>query len=97
MGYRWDVVIAGGGIVGSKRSSCWWSTPRAETSRAAVGWPAWALTHDGRLVDDFSFHAADRVLHVRNAPSPAATSSLAIAAAIVEKAQEALQVALTRP
>jgi (S)-2-hydroxyglutarate dehydrogenase len=37
---------------------------------------------DGTMVDDFRFRGGDRVLHVVNAPSPAATSSLAIAADI---------------
>jgi L-2-hydroxyglutarate oxidase len=37
------------------------------------------LTHpDGALVDDFRFERQGRVLHVLNAPSPAATSSLMI-------------------
>ncbi len=39
---------------------------------------AQALSPDGTLVDDFDLAGGDRVLHVRNAPSPAATSSLAI-------------------
>lgn len=39
---------------------------------------AQALARDGSLVDDFLLDGDDRVLHVRNAPSPAATSSLAI-------------------
>ena len=39
---------------------------------------AQALARDGTLVDDFSLGGRGRVLHVRNAPSPAATSSLAI-------------------
>jgi L-2-hydroxyglutarate oxidase LhgO len=39
---------------------------------------AQALGRDGRLVDDFLLAGSDRVLHVLNAPSPAATSSLAI-------------------
>jgi L-2-hydroxyglutarate oxidase len=39
---------------------------------------AQALGRDGRLVDDFLLGGSDRVLHVLNAPSPAATSSLAI-------------------
>ena len=39
---------------------------------------AQALGRDGRLVDDFLLGGSDRVLHVFNAPSPAATSSLAI-------------------
>jgi (S)-2-hydroxyglutarate dehydrogenase len=39
---------------------------------------AQALTRDGKLVDDFVLGGGARILHVRNAPSPAATSSLAI-------------------
>jgi L-2-hydroxyglutarate oxidase LhgO len=39
---------------------------------------AQALGRDGTLVDDFQLGGTDRVLHVRNAPSPAATSSLAV-------------------
>ena len=41
---------------------------------------------DGTLVDDFRFRGRDRVLHVVNAPSPAATSSLAIAADVGARA-----------
>jgi (S)-2-hydroxyglutarate dehydrogenase len=37
------------------------------------------LTHpDGALVDDFRFERQGRILHVLNAPSPAATSSIMI-------------------
>jgi L-2-hydroxyglutarate oxidase len=39
---------------------------------------AQALRLDGTLVDDFDLAGRDGILHVRNAPSPAATSSLAI-------------------
>lgn len=39
---------------------------------------AQAVRRDGRLVDDFSIMATPDVIEVRNAPSPAATSSLAI-------------------
>lgn len=39
---------------------------------------AQALMPDGSLVDDFSLGGSGRILHVQNAPSPAATSSLAI-------------------
>jgi (S)-2-hydroxyglutarate dehydrogenase len=49
---------------------------------------AQALGRDGRLVDDFVFDGTDRVLHVVNAPSPAATSSLAIGAHIARLALE---------
>jgi 2-hydroxyglutarate dehydrogenase len=47
------------------------------------------LGRDGSLVDDFVISHAGRTLHVRNAPSPAATSSLAIARLIADRAQEA--------
>lgn len=47
---------------------------------------AQAVRHDGRLVDDFVFAGAGRSLHVLNAPSPAATSSLAIASVIADRA-----------
>jgi (S)-2-hydroxyglutarate dehydrogenase len=43
---------------------------------------AQAVRRDGRLVDDFSILATPDVIEVRNAPSPAATSSLAIGAHI---------------
>jgi (S)-2-hydroxyglutarate dehydrogenase len=48
---------------------------------------AQALDRDGRLVDDFVIHRTERALHVRNAPSPAATSSLALARLIVDEAE----------
>jgi (S)-2-hydroxyglutarate dehydrogenase len=55
--------------------------------------PAWAgvraqaLGRDGRLVDDFAFSHTDRALHVRNAPSPAATAALAIARHVADEAE----------
>lgn len=47
---------------------------------AAAGVRAQAIHPDGRLADDFEFGRSNdgRVLHVLNAPSPAATASLAI-------------------
>ncbi len=47
---------------------------------------AQAVALDGRLVDDFDLGGRDRVLHVRNAPSPAATSSLAVGRVLAERA-----------
>jgi len=44
---------------------------------------AQALTPDGEMVDDFVIDRQDGILHVRNAPSPAATSSLQIGKYIV--------------
>lgn len=43
-----------------------------------AGIRAQAVTPDGALVDDFSIVETDRSVHVLNAPSPAATASLAI-------------------
>lgn len=52
----------------------------ADLEPAAAGVRAQALHPDGRLADDFEFGRSNngRVLHVLNAPSPAATASLAI-------------------
>ncbi|MDQ2909310.1 MAG: L-2-hydroxyglutarate oxidase [Candidatus Eremiobacteraeota bacterium] len=53
-----------------------------------AGVRAQAMAADGSLVDDFVFEGSDGIVHVRNAPSPAATSSLAIGKYIVEDAQK---------
>ncbi|MBI5106935.1 MAG: L-2-hydroxyglutarate oxidase [Solirubrobacterales bacterium] len=50
---------------------------------------AQAVGRDGALVDDFVVSEAGGALHVRNAPSPAATSSLAIARLIADRADAA--------
>ena len=50
-----------------------------------AGVRAQAMTADGKLVEDFHFEEAPGILHVVNAPSPAATASLAIGARITEK------------
>jgi L-2-hydroxyglutarate oxidase LhgO len=49
-----------------------------------AGIRAQALDRDGSLVDDFRIHRLGPVTAVRNAPSPAATSSLAIAEHVVD-------------
>ncbi|KAI3422326.1 hypothetical protein GPALN_012849 [Globodera pallida] len=64
-----------------------------DVERGLVGIRAQALDADGNLIDDFVFDSgegplATRMLHVRNAPSPGATSSMAIAQMIVEKSTE---------
>jgi (S)-2-hydroxyglutarate dehydrogenase len=51
---------------------------------------AQALTRDGTLVDDFVLDGSARILHVRNAPSPAATSSLAIGGMLATTALDRL-------
>lgn len=65
-------------------------------SRGPAGVRAQALDRDGNLVDDFVFDGGvgdvgGRVLHVRNAPSPAATSSLAIAEMIADEVEGRFQ------
>ncbi|MGW1782426.1 L-2-hydroxyglutarate oxidase [Streptomyces sp. NPDC002143] len=47
--------------------------------RGGAGVRAQALDRDGTLLDDFRIHRLGRVTAVRNAPSPAATASMAIA------------------
>jgi L-2-hydroxyglutarate oxidase LhgO len=53
---------------------------------------AQAMDADGALVDDFVFEGAEGVVHVRNAPSPAATSSLAIGKYIADDAEQRFDV-----
>jgi L-2-hydroxyglutarate oxidase len=50
-----------------------------------AGVRAQAMLPEGKLVDDFHFEEARGMLHVINAPSPAATASLAIGLRISEK------------
>jgi L-2-hydroxyglutarate oxidase len=59
---------------------------RGDLSPAGAGVRAQALSADGRLVDDFLFAEAARILHVKNAPSPGATSALAIAGVVAGRA-----------
>lgn len=54
-----------------------------DVTKARVGVRAQALDRDGSLVDDFRIYQSEGVMSVRNAPSPGATSSLAIAEHIV--------------
>ncbi|GJQ74952.1 hypothetical protein Trydic_g9578 [Trypoxylus dichotomus] len=62
-----------------------------DVRRGPAGVRAQALNEDGNLVDDFVFDMGEkgalskRILHCRNAPSPGATSSLAIAKMISDK------------
>lgn len=61
------------------------------TCRGPSGVRAQAMDSAGNLVDDFVFDSgtgplASSIMHVRNAPSPAATSSLAIAKMITSEA-----------
>ena len=57
----------------------------ADVVRGRCGIRAQAVDRDGTLVDDFRITQADGVTSIRNAPSPGATSSLAIAEHVVDR------------
>ncbi|GAA4738487.1 L-2-hydroxyglutarate oxidase [Nocardioides endophyticus] len=57
----------------------------SDVARSGLGIRAQAVERDGSLVDDFVIEHEDGIISVRNAPSPAATSSLAIAAYVVDR------------
>ena len=57
-----------------------------DTLAGPSGVRAQAMNVDGSMVDDFVFDGDRDVVHVRNAPSPAATSSLAIGRYIADDA-----------
>ncbi len=59
----------------------------ADLEPGGAGVRAQALDASGRLIDDFVLLTADRSVHVLNAPSPAATSALAIADQILDSAK----------
>ena len=53
-----------------------------------AGVRAQAITDSGELVDDFLFVPKDRMLHVLNTPSPAATASIEIGKEIAKRAAD---------
>jgi (S)-2-hydroxyglutarate dehydrogenase len=61
----------------------------ADVVRGGSGIRAQAVDRDGSLVDDFRITESEGVTCVRNAPSPAATSSLAIAEYVVDRVEKA--------
>lgn len=69
---------------------------RADVSRGPSGVRAQALKNDGSLVEDFIFEYGEgpignRILHCCNAPSPGATSSLAVARMISDKVESSFK------
>uniref|UniRef100_A0A1I8FU56 L-2-hydroxyglutarate dehydrogenase, mitochondrial n=2 Tax=Macrostomum lignano TaxID=282301 RepID=A0A1I8FU56_9PLAT len=72
------------------------SLSRDDVARGPSGVRAQALADTGALVDDFVIvgDSEGRVMHVCNAPSPAATSSLAIAEFVADRANEKLGLGL---
>ena len=57
----------------------------ADLKPSMAGIRAQAVGRDGSLIDEFVVTQTARTVHVRNAPSPAATSSLALADVIVDR------------
>jgi 2-hydroxyglutarate dehydrogenase len=62
----------------------------ADMEPAFAGVRAQTVGRDGRLIDDFVLSSTARTIHVRNAPSPAATSSLALAGRLAETLEHQL-------
>ncbi len=58
-----------------------------DLEHGGAGVRAQAVGTDGRLLDDFCLHEQEGMLHVLNAPSPAATASLAIGRVLAGKAE----------
>jgi L-2-hydroxyglutarate oxidase LhgO len=56
----------------------------ADVIRGGSGVRAQALDRDGSLVDDFRIHRLGAITAIRNAPSPAATSCMAIAEHVLD-------------
>jgi (S)-2-hydroxyglutarate dehydrogenase len=63
----------------------------ADLTADGSGVRAQAVRPDGSLVDDFQFVLADKMLHVWNVPSPAATASLPIGQHLVEMARKGME------
>jgi L-2-hydroxyglutarate oxidase LhgO len=74
------------------------SLDAADLAPGGAGVRAQAVLADGTLVDDFRIVEAERMIHVLNAPSPAATASLAIGETIATMAARRLALpAASRP
>ena len=57
-----------------------------DVHRAGAGVRAQAVAPDGRVVDDFQIERDEGMIHVLNAPSPAATASISIGETIARMA-----------
>jgi L-2-hydroxyglutarate oxidase LhgO len=62
----------------------------SDLTHGEAGIRAQALSPAGELLQDFEFARQPNALHVLNAPSPAATASLAIADEIIDRARDAM-------
>jgi L-2-hydroxyglutarate oxidase LhgO len=63
-----------------------------DVSPGGAGVRAQAMDTKGNLLDDFAIIEAPQAIHVLNAPSPAATASLVIGRAIVDKALDVFEI-----
>jgi L-2-hydroxyglutarate oxidase len=61
---------------------------RSDVRSGGAGIRAQAVDREGRLLDDFCLVDSDRMIHVLNAPSPAATASISIGQNIADHAGE---------
>lgn len=66
----------------------------SDLAPGGAGVRAQAVSRDGSLVDDFRIETSPRAIHVVNAPSPAATASLAIGEVIAEMAGKQFELAV---
>jgi L-2-hydroxyglutarate oxidase LhgO len=62
----------------------------SDLAPGGAGVRAQAMTADGKLVEDFHFEEQPGILHVVNAPSPAATAALAIGTQLSARVQRQL-------
>lgn len=63
----------------------------ADVYPAGAGVRAQALEPNGALVDDFRIAEAEHMVHVLNAPSPAATASISIGRSIADMAEKSFR------
>jgi L-2-hydroxyglutarate oxidase len=63
---------------------------RGDVQRGGAGVRAQAVDREGKLLDDFHIINTEGMIHVLNAPSPAATASLSIGRTIAQHAAEQL-------
>ncbi len=62
---------------------------RDDLARGGAGVRAQAVAADGRLLDDFHIAEGEGMVHVLNAPSPAATAAISIGRTVAERARQA--------
>jgi 2-hydroxyglutarate dehydrogenase len=84
-------------LAGSKRAfvkACARYIPEIEVAdieKSTAGVRAQAVARDGSLVDDFIVSEMPGSIHVRNAPSPAATTSLSLGSLVADRAEDMLE------